>query len=318
MIDCKASLAKRAARAVLLAIVLCGAVGVVTQDAEARRFGGGKSFGRQSNVTQPQRDTGAMSKQQPAQGQQAQGQQTTPPAQPPRSRWGGILGGLAAGLGIAALLSYFGVGGGLAQMFGSMLMIALMVLAALFIWRMLRGGVVGRAQSYPLPATQPAPSEPSVLRSDEARPGSVAATLQGGPSAASPAPAGASGEWSIPSDFDTEAFLRHAKVNFLRLQDAWDKKDLDDIREFTTPEVFAEIRMQMSEPQDSGRVDIEPLEAQLLGVETTERDYLASVRFSGMEREGGKPAQPFVEIWHLSKPQRGNQGWLLAGMQQLN
>jgi predicted lipid-binding transport protein (Tim44 family) len=291
-------------------------------DAQARRLGGGKAFGRQSsNVTQPPRDAGAVSKQPPAQGQapaqsQQGGQQPAPAAQPPaRSRWGGILGGLAAGLGIAALLSHFGLGGALAGMLGSVIMIVLLALAALFVLRMLRGTPrAGPAGPLTQPATQP---EVSMLRTSEARPGSVAAALQGGGAAGIPAAAAPSASGSIPADFDTEAFLRSAKVHFLRLQAAWDKRDLDDIREFTTPEVFAEIRMQMSEDHGGGRVDIEPLEAQLLGIETTERDYLASVRFSGMEREAGKPAQPFAEVWNLSKPLRGNQGWLLAGIQQL-
>jgi predicted lipid-binding transport protein (Tim44 family) len=293
-------------------------------DAQARRLGGGKAFGRQSsNVTQPPRDTGAMSKQPPAQGQQPTqgqqaGQQASPAsaAQPPaRSRWGGILGGLVAGLGIAALLSHFGLGGAFAGMLGSVIMIALLVLAGLFVLRMLRG-TPRAAPSAPVmePATQPAIS---ALRSGEALPGSVAATLQGAGASGIASPAASSATWAIPAEFDTEAFLRSAKVHFLRLQAAWDKRDLDDIREFTTPEVFAEIRMQMSEDHGGGRVDIEPLEAQLLGIETTERDYLASVRFSGMEREAGKPAQPFAEVWNLSKPLRGNQGWLLAGIQQL-
>jgi predicted lipid-binding transport protein (Tim44 family) len=146
----------------------------------------------------------------------------------------------------------------------------------------------------------------------------VAATLQGADAAAVAAPGASGATWSIPTDFDTEGFLRSAKVHFLRLQAAWDKRDLDDIREFTAPEVFAEIRMQMNEDHGGGRVDIEPLEAQLLGIETTDRDYLASVRFSGMEREQNKQPQPFVEVWNLSRPLRGNQGWVLAGIQQLS
>jgi predicted lipid-binding transport protein (Tim44 family) len=262
-----------------------------------------------------------MPKQQPAQGQQAQGQPSQPaPAAPPpaRSRWGGILGGLAAGLGVAALLSYLGLGGAMASMLGSVLMIGLLVLAGLFVWRMLRGErAVPPARPILQPATHPAQPEPGMLRAGEARPGSLAATLQGGAASAAAAPADTVAGGSIPADFDTEAFLRSAKVHFLRLQAAWDKKDLEDIQEFTTPEVFAEIRMQMSEQHDAGRVDIEPLDAQLLGIETTERDYLASVRFSGMERQGQKPPEPFAELWHLSKPRRGDHGWLLAGIQQI-
>ena len=126
--------------------------------------------------------------------------------------------------------------------------------------------------------------------------------------------------WGIPSDFDAATFLRSAKVHFLRLQAAWDAKNLADIREFTTPEVFAEIRMQIAE--DGGtrnHTDVVNLEAELLGIEDDRDDYLASVRFSGTIREAeGEAAQPFEEVWNLSKPKTGRGGWLLAGLQQLS
>jgi predicted lipid-binding transport protein (Tim44 family) len=201
-------------------------------------------------------------------------------------------------------------------MLGSVIMIALLVMAGLFIWRMLRGA---RPQPALEPAHQPMPRSPqpmtpapSVLRTNEARPGSLAATLGGaGTSAMAAAPS-----WSVPADFDTEGFLRSAKVHFMRLQAAWDAKNLEDIREFTAPEVFAEIRMQLTEDAGAGRTDIDDLQAELLGIETTARDYFASVRFTGTAREGAS-SEPFQEVWNLSRPLRGKGGWVLAGIQQL-
>jgi predicted lipid-binding transport protein (Tim44 family) len=122
----------------------------------------------------------------------------------------------------------------------------------------------------------------------------------------------------VPADFDVEGFVRNAKVHFIRLQAAWDARDLDDIREFTAPEVFAEIRMQLSEePGAPARTEVVSLEAQLLGIEESASEYVASVRFDGSIREGQGAAEPFSEVWNLSKPKRGNRGWLLAGIQQL-
>jgi predicted lipid-binding transport protein (Tim44 family) len=44
---------------------------------------------------------------------------------------------------------------------------------------------------------------------------------------------------------------------------------------------------------------------------------MASVRFYGVIREGvGANAQPFDEIWNLTKPSVGAGGWVLAGIQQ--
>jgi predicted lipid-binding transport protein (Tim44 family) len=307
----KTSLASRASRIGMLAVMLALGLTMVVPDADARRFGGGKSFGRQSDsVTQRQATPPARDASAPSQNQQA-----APATQPQRSRFGGMLGGLAAGLGIAALLSYLGLAGPLAEMLGSIIMVALLVMAGLFIWRMLRGA---RPQPALEPAHQPMqrsqqPMTPaaSVLRTDEARPGSLAATLGGAGTSAQ-----AASSWSIPADFDTEGFLRSAKVHFMRLQAAWDAKNLEDIREFTTPEVFAEIRMQLSEEPNAGRTEIDDLQVELLGIETTARDYLASVRFTGTARDGAN-SERFEEVWNLSKPLRGKGGWLLAGIQQL-
>jgi predicted lipid-binding transport protein (Tim44 family) len=130
----------------------------------------------------------------------------------------------------------------------------------------------------------------------------------------------ASAPWGVPADFDTPAFLRHAKTYFIRLQAAWDKADTNDIREFTTPEMFAELRMQIQERGASpNHTDVVTLDAQLLGIENSGAEHLASVKFSGMIREADNaPAEPFAEVWNLTKPASGQGGWTLAGIQQLS
>jgi predicted lipid-binding transport protein (Tim44 family) len=136
------------------------------------------------------------------------------------------------------------------------------------------------------------------------------------PAASEPVPAPA----NVPAGFDAEAFLRVAKLNFVRLQAANDAKNLDDMREFTSPELFAEIRMQMEErgsaPQQT---DVVTLNAELLEVTTEGNRHIASVHFSGMIREQvGAAAAPFSEIWHLAKPVDGSRGWTIIGIQQVN
>jgi predicted lipid-binding transport protein (Tim44 family) len=124
---------------------------------------------------------------------------------------------------------------------------------------------------------------------------------------------------AVPDDFDSEAFLRNAKVYFVRLQAAWDAGNLNDIREFTSPQMFAEISLQVRERGSApNQTDVVTLNAELLGVETGAAEYLASVRFYGMIREQiGAPAESFDEVWNLSKPVAGNTGWVLAGIQQI-
>jgi predicted lipid-binding transport protein (Tim44 family) len=232
-----------------------------------------------------------------------------------------MLGGALLGLGIGALLSHLGLGGAMAGMLGSLLMVALLALAGFFIYRMIRSrsGNSGNNNAPFERKAQGAGNTPEIGSRLQPQAFEIPAS---GPSLDKPAvqSAPASGQWGVPADFDEAAFLRHAKSNFIRLQAAWDKADVNDIREFTTPEVFAELKIQIAERGAAPEyTDVVTIAAELLGIETSGSDYLASVKFNGTI----KPAQdalpePFAEVWNMSKPVTGNSGWVLAGIQQLN
>jgi predicted lipid-binding transport protein (Tim44 family) len=219
----------------------------------------------------------------------------------------GPLAGLAAGLGIAALLSHFGMGEGLANI----LMIALLAMAAVFVFKLLF-----RRKTTVAPPAVHEPMQYAGAGGPAIAPPAVTSQL---PGSVVPAAVGASAG-RIPEGFDSEGFLRVAKLNFIRLQAANDARNLDDIREFVSPELFAEIRMQMDERGNAAQqTDIVTLNAQLLEVSTEDKRHIASVHFSGMIREvAGAAAVPFDEVWNLSKPSEGGKGWVIAGIQQLN
>lgn len=295
------------------------AFGMAIGDADARRAGGGRSIGKQSStVTQRQQAP------QPSPAQQAAPQQTpaqpqaAPATQPQRNRWLGPLAGIAAGLGIAALLSHFGLAGAAAQMLANVILIALIAFAVIWLIRRLRGGKPAEPAYASGGAARSAGDEPALRQTswqaqqDKPSPAAAAAGVAGAAAGSQP--------WGVPSGFDTEAFLRHAKVNFVRYQAAWDAGNLDDIREFSTPEMFAEIKMDLSERGGAvNRTDVVKLDAELLGIEQDASGYLASVKFSGLLRETeGGAAEPFIEVWNLSKPAAGEGGWVLAGIQQLS
>lgn len=260
--------------------------------AEAKRMGGGSSVGKQRNLDQ----------------QQIQRQQAAPapstPAQPAaapqsnRSKWLGPLAGLAIGAGLAALFASMGLGEGM----GMLLMIILGVVALMFVVSMFR-----KKQS---PAMQyagaGAPYQPEPVSQPMA--GSAAAPLA--------APVAA----SIPVGFPVEAFLRSAKTSFIRLQAANDRKDLNDIREYTTPEMFAEISMQVQERDHTPqKTEVVALNADLIEVVEEGDVAIASVRLSGQLSENGAAAESFDEVWHVQKNLRDDQAvWLLAGIQQVN
>ena len=310
-----------------------------THIADAKRLSGGRSFGRQSSNVQrqsapapaaspapaPQRvaPTPAPA---PAAAPQPQAAPVTPP--PQRNRWLGPLGGLAAGLGLGALMSHFGMGGFGGGM-GSLLMPILLAVGGVFLYSRFFSkpnntqsaapqphadqNNTAQSHNWPVYSTpQPDSGRQSVMESfaQSSTPAAVTETV---PSAT----------WSIPADFDRDSFLRTAKVIFIRLQAAWDTANLADIREFTSNEMFAEIKLELNEHSASNhQTDVIELHAELLGIENQSNgsiptEQLASVRFAGNMRENADAAaEPFSEVWHFSRPVGSNGNWLLAGIQQ--
>lgn len=271
-------------------------LGIMIPEAEARRFGGGGSFGMQRQISpqQPPRQPAA-----PQQNLNRQGSQQTAAGQTAGRSWMGPVAGLAAGLGLAAFFSHLGLG----EEFASFFLIALLVFGALTIYRL-----VGRRAA----ATQAA------NRLHYAGVGSVDALTLPKAEALPRSISDRSG--ATDEDFNAEAFMRQAKLQFIRLQAAYDAANLDDIREFTAPEVFAEIRLQLA---DRGALaqhtDVVDLDAEVVELVEEPTRYVASVRFHGLIRED-RDAAPiaFDEIWHLSKPRSGTSGWVIAGIQQVN
>lgn len=302
----------------LLAFVLvAGLASMVMTDAEARRLGGG-SFGRQSsNIGRiaPMQRNMAQPGQQAQQGQRAANPQGAN-ASRPASRWGGILRGALLGLGLGALLSHFGIGGGMANMISTVLMLIIIVYVVRFLMR--RFSAKRREQD----ANAYAGNYQNTGYTNSGTPeiGSALPQQFAGTAAAGMQDTNAGDNWGIPADFDVPAFLRAAKSYFIRMQAAWDKGDINDIHEFTTPEMFAEIRLQLQERGTAPNVtDVVSLDAELLGIETLSHEYMASVKFSGKIREAeGAAPEPFEEVWNLTRPISKKDGWVLAGIQQLS
>lgn len=306
-------------------LVAVSALSVMVTEAQAKRMGSGSSFGKQSQNVSRQALPASPGQAAPTAAKPAAPAAANPAAAAkPASPWKGILGGALLGLGLGALLSHFGLGGAMAGMISSILMIALLAAAAYFIYRMVmkkrngeQGGAMARSPFQPAYAGGSGNSgvtTPEIgSRIEPVQPAAFQAEQQssGGADA---------GTWNVPADFDTAGFLRHSKTYFIRLQAAWDKADVNDLREFTTPEMYAELKQQLLERGASANhTDVVSIDAQLLGVEAIGDEYLASVKFTGMIREAeNAPAEPFAEVWNLSKPASGTGGWVLAGIQQLS
>ncbi|WP_310493236.1 Tim44-like domain-containing protein [Dechloromonas sp.] len=287
---------------VLMAAALVLGFTLQIGDAEAKRLGGGSSAGMQRQSVAPSTPPSAA-KQAPAAAPGA-----APAAQPKRS-WMGPLAGLAAGLGLAALASHFGFGEGLANMMMIGLLIMAVVMVVGYFMRKKAGATQQGGMQYAGAGANNyganAPRQPDFMPA-------------GGSAAAAPV-AASTGSGNIPADFDVESFVRNAKVNFIRLQASNDAGNLDDIREFTSPEMFAEIKMGMSERGNAKQeTDVAQLNGEVLDVAEEANRYIVSIRFTGLisEEKGAAPA-PFDEIWHMTKPTDNSRGWVLAGIQQV-
>ena len=297
----------------LLAVVMTLGLGTVHLEAEAKRMGGGKSVGMQRQATPP-----AKAPNTPTAAPAAAGAAGGAAAGAGRS-WMGPVAGLAAGLGLAALASHLGFG----EAFANMLMIGLLVVAAIalfgFIMRKRAAAQQGGGMAYAgasAGGNRAAPPANNAFRMP-ATPTAPAA-LAGGSMIGSAIGGGQAAASNIPADFDVAAFVRNAKVNFIRLQAANDAGNLDDIRAFTTPEVFAEIKMDLAERGSvEQHTEVERIEADVIEVEEDADRYLVSVHFTGETRENNAAVtDPVNEIWHLTKPRNGAGGWVLAGIQQ--
>lgn len=290
-------------RTITMLTIAFTALSLFAATAEAKRFGGGGSFGKQ-RATTPQQDSKA-----PA----ATPAPTATPA-PAGNKWLGPLAGLAIGAGLGAMFA----GGGLGGAMGGILMAMLAAGVLMFLISKFRKHPQGVRRGVPggFASTLPQPQTMQYAGAGAPYSGGQQPVLQplSGGSSASVA-AGAS---NIPADFPVANFLRSAKTSFIRLQAANDRKDLNDIREYTTPEMFAEISMQLQERGDaSQKTDVIAINGELLEVANEGDLAIASVRFTGQLRENNSAAEMVDEIWHVQKNLRDDKAvWLLSGIQQ--
>lgn len=233
------------------------------------------------------------------------------------SKWLGPLAGIAAGIGIASLLSSMGMGGAMASILTGILMIGLLLVVGVVIYRLLtRNKSAPQEPAYAgagnTGASAPAPQvQPAQFTGNAAAPGSLAATVGGASTVSS---IGAASRW--PADFDAAEFERQAKLNFNRLQAANDAGDASTLRDFLTPELYRELEAEMKSAWGSQqKTEAVDLHSQVLEVVTEGNLYVVSVRFTGQIRENGV-LNSLNEIWHLEKPVSGGSGWRVSGIQQ--
>jgi predicted lipid-binding transport protein (Tim44 family) len=294
---------------VMTLAVTTASLGLAPSDADARRLGGGRPAGMQRQAPPP-RTTPNPAPTSPAQAPAAA--PTTPAAAgtaaAPRRSWMGPLAGLAAGVGLAALFSHLGMGAGLSNV----VMLALLALVGFVAVRWLLGRFAGGAAAAagpqwagagaPASGGLPPPAEPLQRQSPADAPQAGAAT----------APVGA----TLPGGMAEADFVRLAKMVFIRMQAANDAGNVDDLRKFTTPELFASLRLDLQERGAARQqTDVVQIDAEVLETAQENGQDIVTVRFHGLIRENvDAGAEPFSELWHLVRPRDGQGDWAIAGI----
>ena len=317
-----------------LAVLTVGLVLITTSmDADAaRRFGGGKSFGRPApTLTQkaPQPAANPQMGQQQAQRPATAANPAAAAAAAKPSPWKGMLMGAAAALGITALLSALGLGEGFAQVIMMVLLAVVLFFAVRFVMGMVMGnrartasasGMLHRGEPQaprenvshfePVREPQPAQPTPASAMSGAATPGSVFDVFQNAGAAGMP-------ELKIPEGFDAAGFEAVAKDNFVKLQKAWDTGNVIEISDFTTDDFFIEVTHKLRERDTKAQEsEVVNLSAKLLGFVEGETENVAVVAFEGAMKIAGEFEQ-VNEHWVLVQKADGSTGWLLAGISQV-
>lgn len=322
----------------LTVLCVCAALATASFDADAaRRLGGGASFGRSAptfSQKAPTPGAAPLSAKKPAAQQNSSTARTNPAATTQRpSMMRSILTGLAAALGISALLSLLGING---SGMVSVIMGLILVVAAVLAFKLFMNSRRRQPQTATASASQhdihmPKTEEPigredslsSEMRADQA----TVSTATGAKSGsvldqfmnANTASATVEQEGAVditPADFDREGFLQTARDNYIKLQAAWDSGNVITLSDFTTNDVFIAITHQLRERgNEAYTTKILSLSNELLGIAREGEEYVASVRFIGKLSINGED-ELVDETWTLVKPVEGKGGWLLAGIKQ--
>jgi predicted lipid-binding transport protein (Tim44 family) len=296
----------------ILSVAVAG-LGFVAVDAEAGRLGGGRTSGMQRQAPPPQPAQSVPAKPAATPGATNAGTAAAP-VTPPKRSWLGPIAGIAAGLGLAALMSHLGMG----AEFGSLLTMMLFAMVAVFAVRfLLRRFGPGAVNRNTMSAPQGLQYAAAGLQGAHSRPERTPA-FGSSDSQASIAMTPAAAPGSLPPGFDGPGFERIAKLIFIRMQAANDAGNLDDLRQFATPEMFATFRLELQDRQGKAQqTDVVQLDAQVLDFAQEADRQIVSVRYHGLIREDQEaPATPFDEVWHLVKPVDSSREWAIAGIAQ--
>ena len=299
-------------RIVLSLFLVLLSVGWMATEVQAKPLGAGRTSGMKRQPP-PAQAPAAQPAAKPGAAAAAAPQPVPPPA--PRRSWLGPIAGIAAGLGLAALMSHFGMGGEMANILTMVLLAGLAFVAIRFLIQRFGPASARSTPGWPAAAAagngypSPAPTFDRLAPAPFA--GAAAPRIE-------PALLAGAGPTALPPGFDAAGFERVAKLIFIRMQAANDAGNLDDLRQFSTPEMYANFRLDLQDRQGAAQqTDVLQLDAQVVDVAQEGEQQIVSVRYHGLLKEDREaPAVAFDEVWHLVRPTDASREWAIAGIAQ--
>ncbi|OLQ94340.1 preprotein translocase subunit Tim44 [Vibrio ponticus] len=274
----------------------------ITPVAEAKKFGGGKSFGKSFKTApapkQQQQNTNTIGKEQGAK-----------PASSKKGLMGGILGGLLAG---GLLAAFFG-----GAFEGIQFMdILIMGLIAFVIFKLMRGLLASKQgsinhqrQQHAYGGSAPKFEQPNVHNFEQ--PQNVNQGGFGGFGAQSDVP------HNYPPGFDQAAFVNGSREHYRTIQGAWNHNQLDTIEEYVSPSLFADLKEERAKLDGDQHTDVMYVDAEIVRADYDASKAQLSLQFSGRYRDAVEGIEEDItDIWHLERDlTTPNAPWLIVGIQ---
>ncbi len=305
----------------------CAALSLIATPVHAKRLGGGggSKMGRAVNNSAMQRPSAPMAAPRPT-APSYNAPAAAPAAAKPANRWLGPLAGVAAGIGLASLMSGSGIGAGMAEGLSNLMMYGALALLALFVYRRFfankaapalgntaaHHGVSNQFNADPNANANPnANAYSAPAHNTYAQTPAQGSTTMG--MAVESADYASTNHSSIP---DVNAFATNAKSQYVALQAAWDAGDLSKLRTMATDNLFMSLAQEIANRKGApNHTEIMSLHCELLDVRDEAHETVATLRFTGTAREDNNPTTGIEDVWVLTKPANAASGWLLAGVE---
>lgn len=285
----------------LFALII--AVSFAAPHAEAKKFGGGKSFGKSFK-------TAPVKKQQSQQTDTIGKQSPTAAKSSKKGLMGGLLGGLLAG---GLLAAFFG-GAFDGIQFMDILIFGLIAFVIFKLLKTMRG-----AKSTPMGHREAYAGNSPQRNQQQHRqaPGMNAAAQQQEGTAADDGSTDSDVPFNLPPNFNMNAFLNGSRDHYRVLQGAWNHHKLEKIREYVSPALYADLCAERDKLEGEQQTEVMYVDAELVRADYDANLAQLSIKFSGRYKDRHEGVEEDItDIWHLERDLRvANSPWLIVGIQ---